>query len=150
MPNIKQYKNILVAIDFSDATKQVIERAMELAASTKAKLSLLHVVEYYPLIGIGADLPTASNWDIPQHELHEAAKASLDNFVKQYSLGEIDRVVSFGPVHHEIVAQAKKDKNDLIIVGSHGRHGIGLLLGSTANGVMHHAECDVLAVRIVK
>ena len=37
---------------------------------------------------------------------------------------------------------------DLIVVGSHGRHGIALLLGSTANGVLHGAPCDVLAVRV--
>ncbi|MEO1899758.1 MAG: universal stress protein, partial [Methylococcales bacterium] len=37
---------------------------------------------------------------------------------------------------------------DLIVVGSHGRHGLALLLGSTANGVLHHAVCDVLAVRL--
>jgi len=39
---------------------------------------------------------------------------------------------------------------DLIIVGSHGRHGLALLLGSTANGVLHGAACDVLAVRVGK
>ncbi|MCP4009678.1 MAG: universal stress protein, partial [Proteobacteria bacterium] len=33
-------------------------------------------------------------------------------------------------------------------LGSHGRHGLGLLLGSTANGVLHLAQCDVLAVRV--
>ena len=35
-----------------------------------------------------------------------------------------------------------------IVVGSHGRHGLALLLGSTASGVLHGAKCDVLAVRI--
>ena len=39
---------------------------------------------------------------------------------------------------------------DLIVVGSHGRHGLALLLGSTANGVLHGAMCDVLAVRVGK
>jgi len=34
------------------------------------------------------------------------------------------------------------------VVGSHGRHGLALLLGSTANGVLHGASCDVLAVRV--
>ncbi len=37
---------------------------------------------------------------------------------------------------------------DLIVLGTHGRHGLGLILGSTANGVLHGASCDVLAVRI--
>ena len=39
---------------------------------------------------------------------------------------------------------------DLIVVGSHGRHGLALLLGSTANDVLHGAPCDVLAVRLQK
>jgi universal stress protein A len=37
---------------------------------------------------------------------------------------------------------------DLIIIGSHGRHGIRILLGSTANAILHSAKCDVLAVRV--
>jgi len=48
----------------------------------------------------------------------------------------------------EIIKIAEENNVDLIIVGSHGRHGLALLLGSTANGVLHHAKCDVLAVRI--
>ncbi|WP_292363901.1 universal stress protein, partial [Methylophaga sp. UBA1464] len=38
---------------------------------------------------------------------------------------------------------------DLIVVGSHGRKGIKMLLGSTANAILHHARCDVLAVRLL-
>jgi universal stress protein A len=37
---------------------------------------------------------------------------------------------------------------DLIVIGTHGRHGLGLLLGSTANGVLHGVKRDVLAVRV--
>jgi universal stress protein A len=49
----------------------------------------------------------------------------------------------------EVVIHAAKDIHaDLIVIGSHGRHGLHLLLGSTANGVLHEAECDVLAVRM--
>uniref|UniRef100_UPI0035614A7D universal stress protein n=1 Tax=Zhongshania sp. TaxID=1971902 RepID=UPI0035614A7D len=46
---------------------------------------------------------------------------------------------------HEL---AKTLEVDLVIVGSHGRKGLALLLGSTANGVLHGADCDVLAVRV--
>ncbi len=48
----------------------------------------------------------------------------------------------------EIRRQAEENDADLIVIGSHGRHGIQLLLGSTANSVLHGAACDVLAVRI--
>jgi universal stress protein A len=37
---------------------------------------------------------------------------------------------------------------DLIVIGTHGKHGLGLLLGSTANAVLHGVPCDVLAVKI--
>jgi len=50
----------------------------------------------------------------------------------------------------EIHRLAKDQGLDLIVVGSHGRHGLSLLLGSTSTGVLHGAKCDVLAVRIQK
>jgi universal stress protein A len=53
-----------------------------------------------------------------------------------------------GSPKQEIIRIAEENAVDLIVVGSHGRHGLALLLGSTANGVLHHANCDVLAVRL--
>jgi universal stress protein A len=47
-------------------------------------------------------------------------------------------------IHHV----AEEIGADLVVVGSHGRHGLSLLMGSTANGVLHGAKCDVLAVRV--
>ena len=48
----------------------------------------------------------------------------------------------------EIHTKAEEIGADLIVVGSHGRYGLALLMGSTANGVLHGATCDVLAVRV--
>ena len=50
----------------------------------------------------------------------------------------------------EIHSKAEEIGADLIVVGSHGRYGLALLMGSTANGVLHGATCDVLAVRVGK
>lgn len=62
-----------------------------------------------------------------------------------------DRVsVRIGVPKFEITAMANEIGADLIVLGSHGRHGWRLILGSTANGVLHLAEADVLAVRIGK
>lgn len=56
--------------------------------------------------------------------------------------------LEMGSPKTEIIRVATENQVDLIVVGSHGRHGLALLLGSTANGVLHHAPCDVLAVRL--
>ena len=54
--------------------------------------------------------------------------------------------IEFGSVKNEVLRLAKELKVDLIVTGSHGKHGLSLLLGSTANAILHGAECDVLIV----
>ncbi len=56
--------------------------------------------------------------------------------------------IKLGAPAREIRALAEELKVDLIVIGTHARHGLGLLLGSTANGVLHGVGCDVLAVKI--
>jgi len=56
--------------------------------------------------------------------------------------------VIIGQPAQEMHRFANDNNVDLIIVGSHGRHGISLILGSTATGVLHGSQCDVLAVRV--
>ena len=58
--------------------------------------------------------------------------------------------LGFGQPRQEIHQLASEQQCDLIVVGSHGRHGLALLLGSTANDLLHGAPCDVLAVRLKK
>jgi len=70
--------------------------------------------------------------------------------LKKLNIEEIPVVYEFGNAANEIVQYAKDNHVDLIVLGSHGRHGAKLLLGSTANAVLHHAKCDVLAVRIAE
>ena len=66
-------------------------------------------------------------------------------------LGEVEAaqkvLVSEHSAKYEIVRFAKERQMDLIVVASHGRHGVSAVLGSTADGVLHTASCDVLAVR---
>jgi universal stress protein A len=59
-----------------------------------------------------------------------------------------DRRVEIGNTGHTILRVADELGVDLILVGSHGRHGLAVLLGSTARSVLNGARCDVLAVRV--
>jgi universal stress protein A len=144
MPN---YQHILLAVDFFAQCDLVIDRAQELAKRYQAKLSIVHVVDSLPIadVGYGADIP----FDLDLNTaLMESGKKRLAELAKKLAISEDSQWLEMGSPKVEIIRIAKENAVDLIIVGSHGRHGLALLLGSTANGVLHHAPCDVLAVRL--
>ncbi len=138
------YKHILFATDFSDESNVAEARAVEAANQHGAKLSIIHVVEYYPSVQLegGIGMPDIGS------KLDEDAERELEAIEKGLSIELAHTHIGHGSTKHVIAEYAKEIGADLIVLGSHGRHGIGLLLGSTANGVLHVAECDVLAVRI--
>ena len=146
---MESYRNILCAIDFSPSSEAAVDRAAVLARDTGAQLTLLHVVEYFPVDRSNEQI-APENTD-PQHYRMSRAHEGLADQARR--LGEIESlqevVVSEHSAKHEIVRFAKERQMDLIVVASHGRHGISALLGSTATGVLHTASCDVLAVRAV-
>ncbi len=83
-----------------------------------------------------------------QDEIHQQATAQLERFAQSNGIEATNRHIVMGKPEVEIHAKAEELATDLIVIGSHGRSGLALLLGSTANGVLHGAKCDVLAVRI--
>ena len=140
------YKHILLAVDFSDQGNQVAKTAKLLAEQNQAQLSVVHVVDNLPITD-AAYGPIPFDVDFTQ-ELLDGAKTRLTQFAAGLEIPEDRQWLEMGSPKLEIVRVAEENQVDLIVLGSHGRHGLALLLGSTANGVLHHAKCDVLAVRI--
>jgi universal stress protein A len=140
---MSHYKHILLTTDFSDGSAQINQRACELSKLMTAKLSVIHVVE--PLPGYGYGFVGSAELEI---QLVEAAKMKLAELGKSCSIKIENQHVVVGSTKTEIHRMAEDTQVDLIIVGSHGRHGLTYLLGSTASGVIHGARCDVLTVRI--
>ncbi len=141
------YQHILIAADFSEHHIQVATRAQQLAEKYQATLSICHIVEDYPITDFAYE-PMISV-DVDMHDaLMKSAKQHIAQYASELDIADENQWVEFGNPRHDIVRLAKEHDVDLIVVGSHGRHGIKLLLGSTANAVLHHAICDVLAVRI--
>ncbi len=139
------YSKILVAIDLTEEAPQVLKKAKRIADTFQAELTLVHVVE--PVgYAYGGDIPM----DLTelQEQLDKAAKSQLEAYGREYDVPPERQLASVGRPESEIHRLCEEKQFDLVIVGSHGRHGFQLLLGSTANGVLHGAECDVLAVRI--
>ena len=80
--------------------------------------------------------------------LVDHATGRLQELAQKLGFPDAPRWIEVGSPKREITRVAEEQNVDLIVVGSHGRHGLGALLGATADGVVHYAHCDVLAVRI--
>jgi len=140
------YKNILVAYDFSDSGEKALQKANELAKHDHAKLHILHVVEYLPPVDTSFGAVSPFEVDLTDQVL-ESAKSRVAALAETLGVPEGQRWVELGSPKLEIIRVAEEIGVDLIVVGTHGRHGFGLLLGSTASSVVSHALCDVLSVR---
>ena len=140
-----EYKHILVGVDLTVESRDVSKRACALKAAFNATLSCVHVIE--PLsLAYGGDIPM--DLSTIQEQIQDTAKTHLAEFASSLGIEEENRHLIFGRPETEIHTLANEIGTDLIVVVSHGRHGLALLLGSTANGVLHGATCDVLAVRV--
>ncbi|MCM2131178.1 universal stress protein [Larsenimonas rhizosphaerae] len=139
------YQHILVAVDLTKDSHLVLKRALPIAERNGARISIIHTLE--PLgFAYGGDIPM--DLSSIQDQLDTHARERLADIATPHGIKPEDQHVVVGMPDSEIQRFAKDRAVDLIVVGSHGRHGFALLLGSTSTGVLHGAECDVLAVRV--
>lgn len=140
------YQHILVGLDLSHEESQtVIDRAANLARTNQAKLSIVHVVE--PLtFAYAGDIPV--DLSATQAAMQEHSEKQLAAFTQRIGYPVAHSKVVTGQTASEMRQLADEIGADLIAVGSHGRHGLALLLGSTASDLIHGAKCDVLAIRV--
>ena len=137
------YKHILFATDLTEDTEYLINKVRSILAFTNAKLSLIHVVEPLP----GYSYAYLGIEDI-EGQLITEARQSIEKLSEKFNVDKGNLYIEVGPTKTKILKIADDVGADLIICGSHGRHGLSLLLGSTANAILHGAKCDVLTVRL--
>jgi universal stress protein A len=144
---MSDYQHILLAVDFSEQGVYVAEKARSLAYRYQAKLSIIHVLDNIPMpdTNYGTVIPLGQD---SSYDLLEAEKAKLMRLGDQLNVDLANRWMVWGIPKQEIIHIADQIQVDLIIVGSHSRHGLAFLLGSTANAVLHYAKCDVMAIRL--
>ncbi|EKF75266.1 universal stress protein [Alcanivorax hongdengensis A-11-3] len=141
------YRKILVAIDCSDESATVLARAAGVLEGVSGELHLIHVIE--PLaLAYGADVPMDVT-DL-QSGLVEQAKQTAHQYAERYHIPDKHIYVELGSIEKTILGKADSLEADLIVVGSHTRSGLALLLGSTARGLVPGSHCDVLAVKVDK
>ncbi len=148
------YKHILVATDGSEPSKRAYAEALRLAADQHAALRVVHVID----LGVGL-APWAEmafvNWESVETALRKSGAAILEDALAEAGRTGVEATpttleTDVDDPAGEILAESARWGADLIVMGTHGRHGLAhLILGSVAEGVVRRATVPVLLVRPV-
>lgn len=146
---MEAYQKILVAVDLSNESEMVLQKARRIAA-LDAEIHLVYVQEPMDNVYVGIVPQSAAYSGLGDLEaqLGEELKQKLTVLGESFDLSPDHLHILNGSPAHEIHRFAKENECDLIVIGTHGQKGLQLLLGSTANAVLHGAGCDVLSVRV--
>jgi universal stress protein A len=142
-------RKVMMASDFSTASRAAFARAVALAGANRATLVLVHAMPPAPTT-LGGEYVAPQIWEGIEATNRASAQKLLAALVakaRRAGVRAISLVVS-GPPHEAIVRAARSKRVDLLVVGTHGRTGLGrFFLGSVAARVVASASCPVLTVR---
>ncbi len=139
------YRHILVPIDFEPSSQKALEVAIDLALKFDSKLTLFHAWETPAVVYAGAYVSPAV-WDA----IEQSAKRRLETRLAttRERLPRAETRLVCGPAAYEILREIEKLGADLIVMGTHGRHGMSrVFLGSVAEKVVRGSNVPVLTVR---
>lgn len=148
------FQNILVAVDGSATANRGLKSAIQLASDQHATLTIVHVIDDMAI------MPALDGGYVPANYIDSMLDAMRDSgrkvLAKAEKLAQEQSVpaktvmaeTQGRTVAHTILAQARKAKSDVIVLGTHGRRGLTrVLLGSDAETVLREATCPVFLVR---
>jgi len=130
------YKTIICAIEACDEGQEVLSKAYEFSQMYNAKLFVTHIIPY-------TLLPNDY-----QKQLKEEAQPAIEAIVSSLGIPKKDVTIKVGKPYEQICRLAESKNADLIILGTHSKKSIHTLIGSTANGVVNHANCDVSLIKV--
>ncbi len=144
-----RYNKVLLAVDFCSDNREIIEKAEQVTQDNNAELLVVHVNE--PLVAAyAADGMSAWGGQLVtlEQDIRKESTQKLNELAERLGITKENRFLRDGRSADEIHDVIKENDIDLCVLGTHGQHGLQLLLGSTANSVLHGATCDVLAIRV--
>lgn len=127
----QSYQRVLVAVDLELVSYDVMEHTLAAIKGSNAKIQICYI------------------GDVLQSKTEATnARGNLYRFGDDFDIAAEDCFYREGTVASKIHQLSAELNSDLVVVGTHGKQGVRLLLGSTANAVMHGAHCDALSVRV--
>lgn len=142
------YQHILLTTELNNQSIVVEDKAAAIQKLTGAKLSIIHVIEPLPAIYSVGEAVLSFNYQDTQELLKKNVNERLESVKERLNISDAVIAVEEGLVSDEVMLYSERGGVDLIVAGSHGRHGSKRLLGSSVNSILHCAKCDVLAVWI--
>ena len=143
-------KNIVTALDFSDASDAVLAAAISLAKLQNATLHIVHVLEPEPsYTAYGMTPEEFPAIQVFQQESQKRAEAKLNHAMTtaKAEVADVRTELMIGSPLHAIIDYVKKTSSDLVVIGTHGHGAVAaLLIGSVAEAALGDLPCDVLAV----
>ncbi len=139
-----KYNRILATVDFNEYSDAVIRSALMQAECSGAVPAVLHVVDYTRPIDDSYIIPPT---DKMKENLLNSASRQLEETLNRLGATSVTPLVTLGRPKQEILRVAQQEATDLIVIGAHGHHSIGDLLGSTTDRVLHRASCHVLTIK---
>ena len=142
------YSKVIVAVDLSEDSEAVLAVVREVQQRDQPEIHLITVVQPLGQMYGGMESSISAETAKLENEMELEAQRRLDAFAHDLGVDSSNARVLRGNPVQEIRDYVENNHAELVVTGSHGRHGFGLLKGSTATGVLHGIHCDVLAVRL--
>ncbi len=142
------FGRILVPVDFSEYTEEILRYAKEMADRFGSSVHLLHVVPNIDYFTTYDSFMATENVEALQKSIEEDVKRQLDEAAAKVTGVAVTKAVRMGAAYVEIIAYAGAEGIDLIVMGTHGRGGIEhIVIGSVTEKVVRRAPCPVLTIR---
>jgi len=139
-------KNVLFATDFSACSEAALPYATAICRHFGSMLHMAHILSDTSLLIASGGVDYVSMGTIYE-DAHTEAKEKLDEISNRFEGFPHRNYVRHGMIWKNLAAIIEENEVDLIVVGTHGRTGLGkLLLGSVAENILRHAPCPVLTV----
>ncbi len=145
-----RYKKILLAVDFNEDSTEVVVVARETASLHEAELLLIHVNEPVNMAYAAEGVSWGDQIYSLEASIRKESLQKMSQLAREINVPESHCHVVEGRPAAQIHELCNTQNIDLVIIGTHGQSGLQLLLGSTANSVLHGSKCDVLAVRLTQ
>jgi nucleotide-binding universal stress UspA family protein len=153
-------KKILIAIDYNPTAQNIAQTGYSLAKSMNAQVTLLHVVadytyysslDYSPILGFDSFSNLGMIQTNTVTELQNAAKDYLQKIKSFLGDDAIQTMIKDGDSGDSILDAAKETNADIIVMGSHSRHGLDkILMGSVAEKVLRNSRIPLFIIPVVE